>query len=132
MANIEARDTRPLSPHLSVYRPIITMVMSIMHRMTGVANVFGMILVMWWLVAVATGSDYYATVNQILGSWLGLIVLFGFSWSLIHHAFGGLRHLVWDTGAGFDEHSRTAMAWGTIIGSVIFTIVLWVIAVAVV
>ena len=127
MANVDTKAARPLSPHLSIYRPIVTMVMSILHRITGVANLFGMILVMWWLVAVATGEGYYATVNGILGSWVGLVILFGFSWSLIHHAFGGLRHLVWDTGRGFDEESRTAMAWATIIGSATFTIVLWIV-----
>jgi succinate dehydrogenase / fumarate reductase cytochrome b subunit len=127
MASIETGKARPLSPHLSIYRPIVTMVMSILHRITGVGNFLGMILVTWWLVAVASGEEAYATVNAVLGSWIGLLVLFGFSWSLIHHAFGGLRHLVWDTGRGFDEKSRTAMAWGTIIGSGTFTIVLWIV-----
>ncbi|MEW5423661.1 succinate dehydrogenase, cytochrome b556 subunit [Amorphus sp. 3PC139-8] len=127
MSHVDAKANRPLSPHLQVYRPIVTMVMSIMHRITGSALFFGTILLVWWLVAAATGPEAFAIANGFMGSWIGIILLFGFSWALIHHTLGGIRHFIWDTGRGFDEKSREGLAWATIIGSVSLTILLWII-----
>jgi succinate dehydrogenase / fumarate reductase cytochrome b subunit len=121
---------RPMSPHLQVYRPMITMVMSIVHRITGAALYFGILLLVWWLLAVASGPQAYATVSSIFGSWLGLLVLFGFTWALVHHTLGGIRHFVWDLGHGYDVVWRNRLAWWTIIGSIALTLILWIIALA--
>lgn len=125
MAN--ATKPRPLSPHLSIYRPIPTMVMSIAHRITGSALYFGTFLLAWWLVAAASGADYFDQVNAIFGSFIGRLVLFGFTWALVHHMLGGLRHLVWDTGRGLDKQTATKLAWATLAGSTTLTIILWII-----
>lgn len=132
MSSVDAKANRPLSPHLQVYRPIVTMVMSILHRITGAALFFGTILLVWWLVAAATGPGAFAVANGFLGSWIGMIILFGFTWALIHHMLGGMRHFIWDTGRGFDEKPREMLAWATIIGSVCLTILLWIIALIVI
>jgi succinate dehydrogenase / fumarate reductase, cytochrome b subunit len=124
-------DSRPLSPHLQIFRFVWTMTMSIVHRFTGAALYFGMILLVWWLWAASFSDDHFALVQAIFSHWLGLIILFGFTWALIHHALGGLRHLVWDTGRGFDLVTADWMAKGTLIGSVLLTIVLWAIGFAV-
>ena len=87
------RTARPLSPHLQVYRPMLTMMMSILHRITGGALYFGVLLLIWWLVAAARSDQAFDLVQAFFGHWFGRIVLFGFSWALIHHFLGGLRHL---------------------------------------
>lgn len=119
---------RPLSPHLQIYRPMLTMLMSIAHRITGAGLAVGFALLTWWFVAVSMGPEAYATVQSFFGSLIGRALLFAFTWALIHHALGGIRHLIWDTGAGFDMHSIEVLARATIIGSVVLTILVWVIA----
>ena len=99
--------------------------MSILHRITGAALYFGTLLLAWWLIAAAVGPAYFDFVNHIFGSWFGRFVLFGYSWALIHHMLGGLRHLIWDTGRGFDLPTVNLMSWSTIIGSVVLTLLLW-------
>ncbi|MDA4845572.1 succinate dehydrogenase, cytochrome b556 subunit [Hoeflea poritis] len=126
MAN--ASQNRPLSPHLSIYRPIPTMVMSIVHRITGAALYFGTVLVAWWLIATAAGPEYFEFTNAIFGSIIGRLILFGYTWALIHHMLGGIRHLIWDTGRALDKHVTTKMAWATLVLSVSLTIILWAIA----
>jgi len=116
---------RPTSPHLQVYRPLINMVMSIMHRITGAALYFGTIVLVWWLIGAASGPEYFDYVNSWLGSPLGLVVLFGFTWALIHHLLGGIRHFIWDTGRGFDLDTVNLLSWLTIVGSVVITVALW-------
>jgi succinate dehydrogenase / fumarate reductase cytochrome b subunit len=122
---------RPLSPHLQIYAPLINMVMSIAHRITGAALYFGTVLLAWWLLAAATGPEHFATARAFFASIVGQMVLFGFTWALIHHVLGGIRHLIWDTGRGFDLRSVDLLSWGTIIGSVSLTILLWVGVIAV-
>src|SRR5690242_621669 len=100
MSNSEAKSGRPLSPHLQIYRWPITMTMSILHRITGGALYFGTLLLAWWVIAAAAGPAYFETANAVFGSWFGRLVLFGYTWALIHHLLGGLRHFVWDFGAG--------------------------------
>ena len=117
---------RPLSPHLSIFRPLITMVMSIVHRITGAALYFGMVLLAWWLVAAASGPRAYAVANGFFSSWFGLLVLFGFTWALIHHTLGGIRHMIWDMGHGYSYAGRNGLAWATLIGSVVLTPLLWI------
>jgi succinate dehydrogenase / fumarate reductase, cytochrome b subunit len=119
------RFERPTSPHLQVYRPLINMVMSIIHRLTGVALYFGTVLLAWWLTAAATGPAYFAYVSAIFGSLPGKIVLFGYTWALLHHMLGGLRHFVWDTGRGYDLAMIDKLSWGTGIVSVLATAAIW-------
>ena len=127
MSDSSIQSTRPLSPHLSIYRLIPTMVMSGLHRITGMALYFGMVLLAWWLIAAATGEAYFNLVNAVFGSWIGQLVLLGFTWSLVHHMFGGVRHLIWDTGRGLDKETSTKSAWATIIASVVVTILIWIV-----
>jgi succinate dehydrogenase / fumarate reductase, cytochrome b subunit len=119
--------SRPLSPHLQVYRPMLTMMMSIMHRITGVALFFGSILFVWWLSAAAYSDAYFAYVQAFFASWFGRLVLFGFTWALIHHMLGGLRHFLWDVGKGFELRTVENLARLNLIGSIVLTILLWVI-----
>jgi len=101
------------------------MAMSIAHRITGIALYFGMLLVAWWLVAAATSASWFDTANWIMGSWFGLIVLIGFSWALFHHALGGVRHFIWDTGVGLEKRTSTILSSLTLVGSLLLTAVLW-------
>ena len=117
---------RPLSPHLQVYRLIPTMAMSIIHRITGAALYFGTLLVAAWLIAAAISQDCFETVTYVYGSWIGRIVLLGYTWSLIHHLIGGIRHLVWDTGAGFGKHLSTKVARAMPFVSVALTVLVWI------
>ena len=120
-----ARAQRPLSPHLQVYSPLINMVMSILHRITGAALYFGSLLLAWWLVAAAAGPDYFAFVNGIFGSWFGRLVLFGYTWALMHHMMGGIRHFIWDTGRGYDLKTIDLLSWGTLVASATLTLLIW-------
>lgn len=125
MSNFESSSDRPLSPHLQLYRLSMTFVMSGFHRATGFALYFGMLIPVVWLLAAAAGPEWFEFVNGLLGSYLGLFVLFGFSWGLIHHMLGGVRHLIWDTGAGLDLETIEIFARATIIGSAGLTIAVW-------
>lgn len=116
---------RPLSPHLQIYRPLINMVMSILHRITGAALYVGTVLLAAWLIAAATSPECFAAVNGLFASWPGMIVLVGYSWALIHHALGGMRHFIWDTGAGLDIGTVDLLSWSTIVLSVLLTVALW-------
>jgi succinate dehydrogenase / fumarate reductase, cytochrome b subunit len=120
--------TRPLSPHLQIYKLMLSMMMSIMHRITGVALYFGSILLVWWLSAAAYSDLYFALVQSAFSHWLGRLVLFGFTWALIHHALGGLRHFVWDVGRGFDLKKVEWMVRANLVGSIVLTVLLWAIA----
>ena len=126
MANGKLEPARPLSPHIQIYRPMLTMMMSIAHRISGVANAIGFLLLAWWLVAIASDPKAYATVSGVFASLTGQVLLFLFSWALIHHMLGGIRHLVWDTGRALDKTSIEVLAWATIIGSTLLTVLLWV------
>jgi succinate dehydrogenase / fumarate reductase cytochrome b subunit len=125
MAKAEAQTVRPLSPHLTIFRPYVNMVMSIVHRITGTANYLGTALIAAWLAAAAAGQASFDVANDIAGSPVGLLILAGYSWSLIHHALGGLRHFVWDTGRGFDIPSVRLLSWATIVGSITLTAAVW-------
>jgi succinate dehydrogenase / fumarate reductase cytochrome b subunit len=117
---------RPLSPHLTVYRPTITMTMSIVHRITGAALYFGTLLVAWWLIAAATSERYFEFVSWLYGSWIGRLVLFGYTWALLHHMAGGIRHLVWDTGTGLEKHTASKIAGATLVCSIVLTVLVWI------
>ena len=122
---------RPLSPHLSIYKPIPTMMMSIAHRITGAALYVGTLLVAWWLVAAAGSPAYFDLVNWFFGTFVGRLILFGYTWALMHHMLGGIRHFIWDTGAGFEPNTREWLARATLAGSVSLTFIIWLIGYAV-
>jgi succinate dehydrogenase cytochrome b subunit len=116
---------RPLSPHLSVYRRQVNMVMSILHRLTGAALYVGTLLLAAWLIAAAVGEKEFQFVNALFGHPIGKLVLFGYTWALCHHMLGGLRHLLWDTGRGLKIWQVNLLSWLTIVGSISLTVVLW-------
>jgi succinate dehydrogenase cytochrome b subunit len=118
---------RPLSPHLQVYKFMLTYLMSGLHRISGAVLYFGMLLVAWWLVAASSGPNAYANFQWFIGSWIGRLVLFGYTWALLHHMLGGIRHLIWDTGRGFEPSEREMLARVTIIGSIALTLIVWAI-----
>jgi succinate dehydrogenase / fumarate reductase cytochrome b subunit len=122
---------RPLSPHLQIYKPNPTMASSIVHRITGSALFFGTLLVAWWLVAAASGEAYFNFANMVFGSIIGQLVLFGYTWALIQHLLGGLRHFMWDLGHGFEKHFATKLAIIQFITAPVLTILVWIIGYAV-
>lgn len=117
---------RPLSPHLQVYRLIPTMLMSIVHRITGGALYFGTLLVAAWLVAASTSEAWFDCVAAIYGSWIGRLVLLGYTWALVHHLLGGVRHLVWDTGVGMEKERSTKIAIAMPFISIGLTVLVWI------
>lgn len=131
MSTADTKANRPLSPHIWIYRWPLTMVMSIVHRITGAGLYVGTALLAWWLLAAATSERAFAIANGFLGSWLGLIVLFGFTWALIHHMLGGLRHFLWDFGYAMGKPARDNLALANIVASVVLTIVVWAVGLAV-
>ncbi len=102
------------------------MTMSIIHRITGGALYFGTLLVAAWLMAAASSQGAFDWINWAFGTWLGRLVLFGYTWALMHHMLGGIRHFVWDTGAGLEKHTASKIAWATLVGSVVLTLLIWV------
>ena len=126
-----AKIERPLSPHLQTYKWTLTMAMSIVHRATGVALYVGTILLAWWLMAAAAGPSAYATFQDFVGSFIGRIIVFGYTWALMHHMLSGIRHFVWDLGYGFKANEREALAWGALVAGIVLTVLVWIIAYAV-
>jgi succinate dehydrogenase / fumarate reductase, cytochrome b subunit len=118
---------RPLSPHLQIYRPMLSMMMSIMHRITGVALSAGIILLVWWFTAASISDDYFNLVNGFFAHWFGRLVLFGFTWALMHHMLGGLRHFIWDTGHGFALNKVEWLVRANLIGSILLAVLIWII-----
>ncbi|WP_420563360.1 succinate dehydrogenase, cytochrome b556 subunit [Thalassobaculum sp.] len=121
---------RPLSPHLQVYKPQLTSVMSISHRATGIALAAGTLLLVWWLLAAAAGPEAFATAQGFMGSWFGYLILFGFSYALMYHLCNGIRHLFWDAGYGFELETAYKSGWMTVGASVVLTVVAWIIVAA--
>lgn len=121
-----ATKSRPLSPHLSIWRWGPGMAVSIIHRATGVAMSFaGLAILTWWLLAMSSGADTYASFTKAASQPLGLVVLVGLTWSFFQHLLSGLRHLVMDTGAGFELGINKTFAILTMVGSVLLTAALW-------
>ena len=117
---------RPLSPHLQIYKPMFTMMMSIVHRMTGVALYFGVALIVVALVLMATNKNAYSAVIAFEQMWLGKLILIAFTWALFHHMLGGLRHFLWDSGKGFGIVERERLAQLTLVLSVLLTALVWI------
>ena len=122
-----ARPNRPLSPHLQVYRWQWTMALSILHRITGVALGVGSLLLVYWLTAAATGPEAYARAQGFIGSWFGLLLLFGFSLALFYHLANGIRHLFWDAGRGFELKTAYASGLAVLVAAVVLTGFAWII-----
>lgn len=128
MADSKLERARPLSPHLQIYKPAMTMVMSVFHRLTGVALYGGTLFLAAWLIAAAMGKGSFEAVQWVYSSLLGRLILLGFSWALLHHMLGGIRHLIWDTGRGYGVSERALLARLTLIGSLVLTVLVWVAA----
>ena len=122
---VKAPAPRPLSPHLQIYRWSWTMAMSVAHRITGSALYGGTVLLTIWLVALASGPEAYSWVGWFFGSPIGYLALFVYTWILMHHMLGGVRHLIWDFGHGMEPTSRVWLARMTLIGSSALTILIW-------
>lgn len=118
------KGNRPLSPHLTIYRPQMSSISSILVRISGVSLSFGFVLIVWWLLAASTNIKYFESANSILSSWFGIVVLIGSVWALCYHSLGGIRHLIWDMGYGFDLKTADRMGWAVIIGSFVLTFVI--------
>src|SRR5450631_703665 len=133
MADLDAGTTtgsqrpRPLSPHLQVYKLTLSFVMSGFHRISGFTLYFGVVLIAWWLIAAASGPNAYANFEWFMGSLIGRLVLFGYTWGLLHHTLGGIRHLIWDTIHGLEPAEREFLALATIVGSISLTLIVWVV-----
>lgn len=117
--------SRPLSPHLQVYRFEWTMLLSITHRFTGVGLALGSVLLVWWLLALANGPGSFALAQSVMGSWIGRLVLLGFTWALFYHFCNGIRHLFWDAGRGFELDAARNSGIAVIAGSVLLTLIFW-------
>jgi succinate dehydrogenase / fumarate reductase cytochrome b subunit len=123
---------RPLSPHLQVYDMLqLTSALSISSRITGSAWGFGLVLLVWWLVAAASGPSAFATAQWFLSSWVGLLVLFGMSGAAWYHTLNGVRHLAWDAGYGYDIPTTYRSGRFVLIGTAVMTVLTWVVALVV-
>ena len=125
-----ASQNRPLSPHLQVYRPQLTSIMSILHRLTGVALAFGTILLVYWLAAAAGGAETFETAQELVGSFIGRLLLFGWTFSLFFHFCNGIRHLFWDAGQGFELSDLYRSGWIVVGASGVLTILSWIVGYA--
>ncbi len=125
-----ARVPRPLSPHLQIYRPQLTSVMSMLHRISGVTLVGGTLLLTWWLVAAVEGPEEFEVVQGVIGSWYGQAVLLGFTLALFYHLCNGIRHLVWDLGLGLELDSVYRSGRAVIIATVLLTVLSWMVGYA--
>jgi succinate dehydrogenase / fumarate reductase cytochrome b subunit len=122
---------RPLSPHIQVYRWPLSMALSIMHRVTGVGLGIGTLLLTGWLLAAATSEPAFADIQAFIASPIGLLLLFGWSASLVFHFFSGIRHLVWDAGIGFEAPYYTTSGWAVLIATAVCTVSIWIVGLAV-
>src|SRR5882672_43998 len=113
---------RPLSPHLGIYRPMYTMVLSICHRITGILLSVGLILLVYWLVALASGSLAYSAAVERLRSPLLQLLLLGWLFSFFFHLANGIRHLAWDCGFGFERRQARASGWAVVIVALLLTL----------
>ena len=120
-----ASPNRPLSPHLQVYKPQLTSVLSILHRATGIALAVGTLLLVWWLVAAAAGENAFADVQAFIGSWIGKLLLLGWSFAIFYHMCNGIRHLFWDAGRGYELETAYATGRVVVAAAIILTIGAW-------
>ncbi|NOD64146.1 MULTISPECIES: succinate dehydrogenase, cytochrome b556 subunit [unclassified Ruegeria] len=126
MADVN-RGNRPLSPHLSIYRPQLTSVTSILTRITGNALLVAGLLIVWWFLAAATSPEAFAIANGVITSMIGDLVMALSVWGLWYHTLAGVRHLIWDNALGLDLPTATKLGWAVVIGSVVLTLLTLVI-----
>jgi succinate dehydrogenase / fumarate reductase cytochrome b subunit len=126
MPTSPAKRPRPLSPNIQIYRPQLTSVLSIANRVSGVVLSLCAGVLVIWLLAAAAGPEAYAVVQGALASWFGQVVLFGCTFAYFLHLCGGIRHLVWDMGHGYELRSIYASGWAVVAGSVALTMVAWI------
>ena len=119
---------RPISPHLQVYKPQITSVLSIFHRITGVALTFGLILLVAWIFTLSLGEKYFEYFVMFVKSWFGLLILFGFTFALNYHLCNGIRHLFWDAGYGYEIETVHKSGLAVLVVSFLLTILIWYLA----
>jgi succinate dehydrogenase / fumarate reductase cytochrome b subunit len=122
-----ARADRPLSPHLQIFRWYFTMALSIAHRATGIALAAGLVLLSWWLLALAHGPEAFAVVQGVIDSWLGVVVLLLYTLALFYHMGNGVRHLVWDFGYGFDVDVARRSGIAVLVFAGAMTVVIWLV-----
>jgi len=125
-----AQRDRPLSPHLQVYKPQWTSVLSIFHRITGVALAAGRVLLVWWLAAAASSAAYFAWVQGVMASWPGIVLLIGWAFALYYHLCNGIRHLFWDAGIGLELGPARASGMAVVAAAAALTVLSAVIALA--
>ena len=128
MASETKGPNRPLSPHLQVYKPQLTSMLSITHRLTGLALAVGTLVIVWWICAVAAGPEALDDVNNFLSSWFGILLMAGWSYALFYHLLNGIRHLFWDMGAGLELKAAYATGWAVVAGSILLTAIAWAMA----
>ncbi len=121
-----AAGDRPLSPHLQVYTPQLTSVLSIMHRITGVALAVGTLLLVYWLAAAAGGPESYAAAQDFIGSIIGRLLLFGWTVALFYHLANGIRHLFWDAGYGYELPTVYRSGWLVVAATTALTLLSWI------
>ncbi len=116
---------RPLSPHLQIYRPQMTSVLSIFHRMSGAGLWLGTVVLTYWLYATALGPEQYDLAQAIFGSWIGMLALLGWSFALFYHLCNGIRHLFWDASYGYDLDTAARSGWGVMLATLVLTVIAW-------
>lgn len=117
--------SRPLSPHIGIWRWTLTMALSIAHRLTGLSLALGAALLAWWLMALATGPEAFSRAQEVMGSVFGRLILFGFTWALFFHLLNGIRHLAWDAGVGFSLPAARATGVAVLLLSLALTFAAW-------
>lgn len=127
MADVN-RGARPLSPHLEIYRPQYTMILSITHRIMGVGQTLGIFLIAWWLLSLAIGPAYFEVVDGLMTSWIGGLIMLGSAFAFFYHLCNGVRHLFWDMGKGFDLDTAYMSGIVVVVTSSALTLILLVLA----
>lgn len=122
MADVN-RGNRPLSPHLSIYRPQLTSITSILTRITGNALLVAALLIVWWFLAAATSAEYFAVADALLTSWFGDLVMFLSLWAVWYHTLAGVRHLIWDNAVMLEIETAEKLGWAVIGGSIVLTVI---------
>lgn len=125
MASENSKQERPLSPHLQVYKPQMTSMLSILHRATGVFMITGLLVITWWLIAASSGSVFYDQFLDVASSKVGILFTMGWSFCYIYHFVNGIRHLIWDTGRLFGKEAATKAGYVVFWGAVVLTGALW-------
>ena len=122
---------RPLSPHLQIYKPQITSMLSILHRATGIALSIGSVILVLWILALTLGENTYLMYSNLINNWFGKLIIFGFTFALFYHLSNGIRHLFWDAGFGFELSTVYKSGYATVGASVLLTAVAWIIGISI-